>query len=274
MSRILNFNGFLNEAGFFNNCLYFIFVPLDKKFKSIDKDLTLSKTLFPSERSNAGVAGYLLVPATAETSNFVRSQISQNIRTVTGEINITKSPDDDGILTFNSDVQFNPADYRSTGMKRVSAEIPGYLQQAGIYLKSGNALIFEMLVKKHAFYEEIFFEDIEERVASGFKGNKVLMLNYADMQDCVSEVKELLSIASDDIGIKVTDRRTYLKYRDISSDLLDLFKNDLSKFMELNFPQKVVEEMTDFAKESDQSEELAQTIDNLTDLKDSGFFDD
>lgn len=279
MERLLGFNQFINEGMFGGTDLFYIFIPLDKNFKCQYSDITNSKTELPSQRDNTGTAGYLLVPSTIETLHFNVQELPKPYGDVTGTIKHTRKSDDDGLLLMNAPSDFDPTKIGSTGVKTVYADVPGYLQNEGIYLKSGDALLLEFLLRRFDGFEEIPVSEIDERVSNGFQSNTAVKLSFEDLREAGTEMRSWLAAASDDsLGLEIAINRRNRKKYDTSKELLELFKNEGAKFMSFNFSTEKIAEMIELAKESVQEEEgaedIVQTLDNLSDLKASGFFDD
>jgi len=271
MKRILDFEGFLNES-FFGFYMPFIFIPVDKKFKSLDPNLVSSSTPFPSERNNSGTAGYLLVPVTVEANQVVMGPLRQKNDTTSGGIKYSKDTADDGIIVMNGGDEYSTG--AKTGIASITAEVPGLGQQVGIYLKTGNAYIAEILMKKN-YYEESIVGDIKgKKIGNGFKDNKVLGCEYfGGMDDAVAGFREILAASSTDIGIDFVGNTMPENY-DATNELLDLFMTKPGDFMTLNFSQEVFDRISNLAKEKQPDQNISQTIDNLSDLKSGGLFDD
>lgn len=273
MKRILDFTEFINE-GFLGTHSAFIFVPVDKNFKSLDKNLTTSSTPFPSELLGmGGVAGYVLVPCTVETSQFIASpHFRGETPDVKGVIPYSKSTVQDGYTVMNS-----PADMVSgvlTGKASTFSEIPGFGQSSAFYFKSGNALILEILMKKQG-WEESMVKDIRKKIGNGFETNKALQFSfYGGMDFQIGAIKKLFAASSEDIGLKFTNSKEMQEPQfDATQELLDIFNQKPGDFVALNFSEGVFDKISNLAKEKG-TENVAQTIDNLGDLKSAGFFDD
>jgi hypothetical protein len=271
MKRILDFNGFLNESTF-GSLSAFVFVPVDKNFKSLDTDIPNSKLLLPSQRSNSGVAGYLVVPATVETSELVKSPYFRGSKEgISGGIGYTKSPAKDGIIVMNGGDEFSTG--ASTGVASITAKIPGFGQNSAFYFKSGNALILETLMKKEGWDEELISDIKGRKIGNGFPSNKTLTyLSFSGIEDSIKVIKELFAASSGDIGLKIEDSEIEKNY-DVTDFLLKMFTETPGDFVELNFSEGTFEKISALAKESG-TEEVAKTIDNLSDLKSAGFFED
>lgn len=270
MKRILDFDGFLNEA-FFGFYLPIIFIPVDKKFKCVDSNLTTSKTPFPSERSNAGVAGYLLVPAIVEAAQTIFGPyFKQPSKSTSVEVEYTKKTDNDGYIVMNGGIGAGS----KTGVASISAEVPGFGQQAAIYLKSGNAYVAEMLMKKSGWDPEEIGNIKGKKMSNGFPSNKCLGCEYfGGMDDAIIGFREILAASSKDLGIKFENPELAKQY-DVTEELLDLFIKAPGDFMTLNFSDDVFNKISELAKEREPEQNVAQTIDNLSDLKSGGFFED
>jgi hypothetical protein len=271
MGKILNFKGFLNE-GAFGSLSAFVFVPVDKNFKSVDTDIPNSKLLLPSQRSNAGVAGYLIVPATVETNELMKSPYMMGDRYgVSGRIGYTKSHTKDGIVIMNGGDEFTTG--AATGVASVTAKVPGFGQNAGYYFKSGNALILEELMKKEGWEEENINDIRGRKIGNGFPSNKTLTyLAFSGIEEAAKIIKELFAASSEDLGLKIDDPEIAKNY-DSTDLLLKIFIKDPSGFIELNFSEGTFEKISSLAKEA-STEDVAKTIDNLSDLKSAGFFED
>lgn len=271
MRKVLNFKGFLNE-GAFGSLSAFVFVPVDKNFKSVDTDIPNSKLLLPSQRSNSGVAGYLVVPATVETNELMKSPYMMGSRYgIIGNMRYTKSAAHDGIIIMNGGDEFTTGS--ATGVASVTAKVPGFGQNAGYYFKSGNALILEELMKKEGWDEETVDDIKNRKIGNGFPSNKALTyLAFSGIEEAAQLIKELFAASSEDIGLKFEDPEVAKKY-DSTDLLLKMFTENPSGFMELNFSEGTFERISSLAKETG-TEEISKTIDNLSDLKSAGFFED
>lgn len=270
MKKILTYRDFINES-FLGAYGAFIFVPVDKNFKSLDRDIPNSKTPLPSELLGSGAFGYVIVPATVETSQFVNSPyFRKTYPSVSGSISYTKSTDKDGVVTMNGGDEFSTG--AKTGVASVSAEIPGFGQNLAFYLKSGNALILEILMKKEG-WEEIYIKDLKRKIGNGFESNKAIGTTFwGGIEEEGQVLKELFAASSEDMGLEIKDDEIKQKL-DVTSELLDLFNSKPGDFISLNFSKGTFERISELAKESG-SEEVSKTIDNLGDLKSAGFFED
>jgi hypothetical protein len=274
MKRLLDFTGFLNES-LYGSEIYYIFIPLDKNLKCVYSDLENSSTPLPSQRDNSGTAGYLLVPCTTETFYFGVNYLNRDFGSCEGKINRTKSPEKEGFLFMNSDVDFDPTAIGSTGVKSIGAGVPGYMKQDGIYLRSGDALALEFIMKRQSSFQVISVSSIDEKISNGFQKNTAIKLEYSDLEEAAGEIRDMLAAASDEsFGLEIYISRRNRKKYSVTDDLLNLFEADKGKFMTFNFSQEKIDQIIDMAKETAESEDVIQTIENLTDLKDSGFFDD
>lgn len=271
MGKVLNFKGFLNEGGF-GSLSAFVFVPVDKNFKSVDTDIPNSKLLLPSQRSNSGVAGYLVVPATVETSELMKSPYMMgNKYGISGHIKYTKSPSKDGIIIMNGGDEFTTGS--ATGVASITAKVPGFGQNAAYYFKSGNALILEKLMKKEGWDEENVDDIKGRKIGNGFPPNKALSyLAFGGIEESAQFIKELFAASSEDLGLEFDDSEVAKKY-DSTDLLLKMFTENPSGFVELNFSEGTFEKISSLAKETG-TEEVSKTIDNLSDLKSAGFFED
>jgi len=270
MKRILDFDSFLNES-FFGFYLPILFIPVDKKFKCVDTNLTTSKTPLPSERDNSGVAGYLLVPATVESAQAIFGPyFKQPSKSTTVEVGYTKNHEKDGYIVMNG----GAASAARTGVASISADVPGFGQQAAIYLKSGNAYVAEMVMKKSGWDPEGIGNIKGKKMSNGFSSNKCLGCEYfGGMDDAIAGFREILAASSKDIGIKFENSGLAEQY-DVTEELLDLFIKTPGDFMTLNFSEEVFNKISELAKEREPEQNVAQTIDNLSDLKSGGFFED
>jgi hypothetical protein len=93
------------------------------------------------------------------------------------------------------------------------------------------------------------------------------------MDDAISGFREILAASSDDLGVKFEDKELANQY-DVTEELLDLFIKAPGDFMTLNFSEDTFNKISALAKEREPEQNLAQTIDNLSDFKSGGFFDD
>jgi len=275
MKRILDFSEFINE-GFVGTHSSFIFVPVDRNFKSIDKNLSISDTKFPSELlGTGGIAGYVLVPCTVETSQFIDGRdfragsIPEDIK---GSISYTKNTDQDGFTVINSPEKSSSG--MLTGKASIFSEIPGFGQNLCIYFKSGNALILEMLMKKQG-WDEVVVKNIKKKIGNGFDTNKALQFSFfGGMNFQLETIKKLFAASSEDIGLKFVNPKEMQEPEfDVTQELLDLFNQKPGDFVALNFSEGVFDKISNLAKERG-TENVAQTIDNLGDLKSAGFFED
>jgi hypothetical protein len=272
MRKVLNFRGFLNESSF-GSLSAFVFVAVDKNFKALDHDIPNSKLDLPSNRSNAGVAGYLLVPATVETNELMKSPYFMGGAkdTVSGRIKYTKSTLHDGLIVMNGGDDFSTG--AATGVASITAKVPGFGQNTAYYFKSGNALILEMLMKKEGWDEETINDLKGRKIGNGFPTNNVLTyLAFGGIEEAAKLIKELFAASSGDIGLKFEDPKTESNY-DSTDFLLKIFSQNPGEFVELNFSEGTFERISALAKESGP-EEVSKTIDNLSDLKSAGFFED
>jgi hypothetical protein len=271
MKRIQSFYSFINE-GVFGTFVAFTFIPVDKNFKCLDADLVNSKTLPPSEGLKSGTYGYLLVPVTIETQQLLLSPYFKQTNTVKGNIDYVKGPDTDGLIVMNGGEYASGA---KTGKASITAEVPGFSQNIAIYLKSGNALIAEILMKKIEGWDVDEIKNSgNKKIANGFPSNNCIMFNYWEGVESASEcIKTILAASSSDIGLSINDLENIEKY-DPTEDLLEFFKNNPGDFMSMNFSGGVFEKISDLAKQKEPDQNISKTIDNLSDFKSSGFFDD
>lgn len=276
MKRILDFTDFINES-FLGTHSAFIFVPVDKNFKSVDKNLTNSNTPFPSELlGSGGIAGYLLVPCTTESVQFITGPFfKRESEGVKGFIPYSKTPDQDGYTSMNSAaIAPDLVSGAKSGIASVFSEVPGFNQTAAFYFKSGNALILEILMKKQG-WDTVEVKDIKKKIGNGFESNKALQFSfYGGMDIQIDLIKKLFAASSDDIGLTIVDKnlKSEEKY-DATEELLDLFNQKPGDFITLNFSPGTFDRISNLAKERG-TENVAQTIDNLGDLKSAGFFED
>jgi hypothetical protein len=161
----------------------------------------------------------------------------------------------------------------STGIAPITAEIPGFGQYIAIYLSAGNAFMAESLMRKEG-WEELKISDIRGRkIGNGFPDNTIMSCNFwGGIEDSAQSIKTILGAVSDTIGLKLDDELKE-KY-DLTDDLLNLFRTRPGDFMSMNFSQEVFQRISDLAKEQAPEENISQTIDNLSDLKSGGLFDD
>jgi hypothetical protein len=270
MKKILQFKQFLNESSLAAN-LSFIFIPLDKNYKSLDNDITNSSTPLPSNNIKNGTVGYALVPASVETDKFLSSPYFKNETYspgVAGHISFTKNTSQDGLIGMNGEKGSS-----LTGIASISAEIPGFSQSAAIYLTTGNAFILETLMRREE-WDEMKISDIRGRkIGNGFPDNTIMSCNFwGGLEDAAVSFKTILGAASDSIGLNLEEDLKE-KY-DLTEDLLDLFRTRPGDFMSMNFSQEIFQRISDLAKEQSPEENISKTIDNLSDLKSGGLFDD
>lgn len=273
MKRILDFDSFINES-FFGFYLPFLFIPVDKNFKCVYSDLQSSNTPLPSERSNAGTAGYLLIPVTVECAQVLSGPyFRQPDKRTKVAVGYSKDTSKDGFIVMNGGkVDVNAVG--STGFAPVTAEVPGFGQQAAIYLKSGNAYIAELVMKKMEWEKEEVGNLKGKKISNGFGPNNYLAGHYyGGMDDAIAGLREILAASSNDLGITFEDEKIAQEY-DVTTELLDLFTKNPGEFMTLNFPQEIFDKVSQMAKEKEPEQNISQTIDNLSDLKSGGFFDD
>lgn len=289
MRKILTFDGFLNES-VLGNSLAFIFVPVNKDFKSLIPNLSTSETPLPSEGIPHGAKGYLIVPATVETSLIMPSRyLAMDYPGIKGRINFTKDSSDDGIIGMNStDAEdelvkalgtFGGArskPRRSTGISPASAEVPGFSANLAFYLNTGSAYVLEMLMQKNGWDREKVSDLVGKKIANGFPDNTCMNNMFWSLDDAMAGIKVMLGIASSSMGIDIDydeiDDSINCEY---VTDLLNFFKKNPGQFMSMNFPKSLFDRVSAMAKEeAENPEALSQTIDNLSDLKSSGFFDD
>jgi hypothetical protein len=278
MRKILTFDGFLNES-VLGNSLAFIFVPVDSNFKSLIPNLSTSKTPLPSEGIPHGARGYLIVPVTVETSMIMPSRyLAIDYPGIKGQIKFTKDPSDDGMIGMNSaedDVMIGTS-RRSTGISQTSAEVPGFSSNLAFYLNTGSAYVLEMLMQKNGWDKENVSDLVGKKIANGFPDNICMNSMFWTLDDAMAGIKGMLGIASSSMGIDIDydglDDSLNCEY---VTDLLDFFKKSPGQFMSMNFPKSLFDRVSAMAKEeAENPEALSQTIDNLSDLKSSGFFDD
>jgi hypothetical protein len=291
MRKILTFDGFLNES-ILGNSLAFIFVPVDGDLKSLIPNLSTSKTPFPSEGIPPGAKGYLIVPVTVETSMIMPSRyLAIDYPGIKGRINFTKGPSDDGMIGMNSADASDelakafggifggsqPKPRRSTGIASISAEVPGFSANLAFYLSTGGAYVLEMLMKKNGWDKEKVSDLVGKKIANGFPDNQCMNNMFWSLDDAMAGIKGMLAIASDSMGLEINydevDDSLNCEY---VTDLLDLFKKSPGQFMSMNFSKSLFDRISDMVKsaETENPEALSKTIDNLSDLKSSGFFDD
>lgn len=273
MKRILDFESFLNES-FFGFYLPFLFIPVDKNFKCLYSDLQSSNTPLPSERSNAGTAGYVIIPVTVECAQVLSSPyFKQPSKRTSVSVGYSKDTNKDGFIVMNG----GKADINavgSTGFSPITAEIPGFGQQAALYLKSGGAYIAELLMKKMGWEKEEVVNLKGKKISNGFGPNQYLAGHYyGGMDDAITELREILAASSSDLGITFVDEKISKEY-DVTEELLDLFTKNPGEFMTLNFSQEIFDRISQMAKEKEPDQNISQTIDNLSDLKSGGFFED
>jgi len=291
MRKILTFDGFINES-ILGNSLAFMFIPVDSNLKSLIPNLSTSSTPLPSEGIPQNAKGYLIVPVTVETSMIMTSAyLWTDYPGIQGRMNFVKNASTDGVIGMNSTAaedqlnnallkygllpQAAPA-RRSTGITQVSAEVPGFSSNLAFYLNTGSAYVLEGLMRKNGWDKEKVSDLIGKKIANGFPDNTCMNNMFWSLDDAMVGIKALVGISSDAMGINIDyeklDDSIICEY---VTDLLNLFKKSPGEFMAMNFPKSLFDRVSDMAKqEAESPEALAKTIDNLSDLKSSGFFDD
>jgi hypothetical protein len=170
-----------------------------------------------------------------------------------------------------------PKPRRSTGISHVSAEVPGFSSNLAFYLSTGGAYVLEMLMKKNGWDKEKVSDLVGKKIANGFPDNQCMNNMFWSLDDAMAGIKGMLAIASDSMGLEINydevDDSLNCEY---VTDLLDLFKKSPGQFMSMNFSKSLFDRISDMVKsaETENPEALSKTIDNLSDLKSSGFFDD
>jgi hypothetical protein len=154
------------------------------------------------------------------------------------------------------------------------ANIPGFTQNYGLYFKSGSAWVLEALMKDEG-WDEQFMSGVSKirKRANGYDSNKTIHGEFWSLEETIEALQSLFGASSGSFGFKLSGS-TEEKYKNKVSDLLlDLFKRDSVYFMSLNIDNDISDQVIERAKET-EDENTTQTIDNLSTLKDSGFFDD
>ena len=273
---MLKFNDFVSES-LLGLTSIFTFVPVDKNFKSLDSNLTKSKTPLPSEITIPGIKGFLLVPTTIETSKMILSPyFKAKSPTVDGTISYTRDSKKDGIIAMNGGDEFTTGS--KTGVASISANVPGFGQQPALYFKSGSAFILEILMKKNDWEERTVGDIRGKRISNGFPDNKCVEVTcWETIEVAGSMLREIFAAASSDCGLiinweKIEDPEKY----DATEELIALFKTRPGDFMAMDFSQEIFDKISNIVKEEGgpEMEDLSKTIDNLSDLKASGLFDD
>jgi hypothetical protein len=289
MRKILTFDNFINES-ILGNSLAFIFVPVDDDMVSLIPNLSKSSTPLPSSGIPQGTKGYLIVPVTVETSMIMPSRyLAIEYKGIKGAIKFSKNSSEDGMVGMNST---DPEDQirkalgpaapyfttakRSTGITTKGATVPGFSSNLAFYLSAGNAYVLENLMRKNGWDEEKVSDLVGKKIANGFPDNTCMNKMFWSLDDAMIELKAILGVSSNTIGLEVdfdeVDDSIEFEY---VQDLLKLFKKSPGQFMSMNFPQSLFDRVSDMAKsETESPEALSKTIDNLSDLKSSGFFDD
>lgn len=285
---LANYSTFINENMFTQNC-NFIFVPVDKDFKSLIPDITKSNTPFPSEMNmGTNIAGFLLVPAFLDTREIMNSpwmKSHDDTPDIKGYYSLTSDPRKDGPILMNlsdpssvSSGAFSgiATTYKGnlSGTEKKVAMVPGFQQHYGFYFKSGSAWVLEKLMLDEGWEPEKMSDVTDRKVANGFPDNKTISKYFWEGLDgTIKSLKELFGACSSSFGF-VLSGETEDKYKNKVSDLLlDLFKTNPGYFMALNIDKGISEQVMERAKET-EGEDITDTIDNLSALKDSGFFDD
>ena len=277
MKKILDFNNFINES-LLGMHVAFTFIPVDSNFVSLDKDLVKSKTPLPSEDFKSGTHGYILLPTTMQTQELLLSPyFAESDSLVEGRIDYINNPSGEGIIT-NADSGppqgWNPVPNRLTGKSSITSKIDGYSSGAGIFLKSGSALIAEMIMRNIQGWEKQPVSDLERKVLNGFPDNMCLSMNYWDgLETACQDIRALLAIASPDLGLNIKNQKVMDSY-DVTEYLLEFFQKKSGDFVSMKFPPGVFEKISELAKQRSPEKNISQTIDNIMDLKSSGLFDD
>jgi hypothetical protein len=275
MRKILTFDSFVNES-VMGSSLSFVFIPLDKNLDCLIPDLAKSKTPLPSEDVPNGTSGYLIVPATVETSLVLPSpHFAAEIGGVTGRLEYSRDFSKDGIMGMNG-AAFAGNQVGSTGVVTKTAKVPGFSQNLGVYLKSGNGYILEILMKKNGWEEEKISGLIGKKISNGFSDNICMTNTFFSLDDGLINLKQLLAVSSNELGISVkSDSLDIPENFRFIPEVLDLFKSNPGKFMSMNFSDDIFKRVSQMAKDdAENPESLIKTIDNLSDLKSGGFFED
>ena len=272
-----NYSTFINESMFGQNC-DFLFIPVDRDFNCLISDLTYSTTPMPSKTNIAGVAGFVMVPAFLDTKEIINSPYMNMVENpdISGRFTITDDHRVDGKILINYDPNNIPPGTVPEMFKapKKTATIPGFSQNYGFYFKSGSAWVIEALMKEEGWEEESLknASRIRKR-ANGYDSNVALHMEFFQLEDALESIQSLFGASSSSFGYRLSGA-TEEKYKNRVSDLLlDLFKKDSVYFMSLNIDKGISDQVIERAKET-EDQNTTETIDNLSTLKDSGFFDD
>jgi hypothetical protein len=231
----------------------FIFVPVDKDFKSLIQDIENSETPFPSELDLKNVEGFLLVPAFLDTKEILFSpwMSSKDFggMGIRGNIVFTARPENDGMIMMNWDPSKksqNPLAVGSVEFKK-TAEVPGFQQNYAIYLKTGSAFILQKLMEEREWVPERvkdISEDSIRKMGNSYPANKTISRKYWDGLDYVTqELKEMFVACSSSIGYESEGLLKGNLGMEVYEIMLEEFKNDPDYFVQLKFDQPILEKM-------------------------------
>ena len=229
----------------------FIFVPVDENFKSLIDDLSTSKTIFPSELDIKGITGFLLIPAFLDTKEILFSpwmkHNDEETPDVTGNLIITARPENDGMIMINHDPankSNNPLAIGTVEFKK-TAVVPGIQQNYGIYLKTGSALILELLMKDDGWDSQTVEEALEgsiRKIGNSFLPNKTIYKQYWDgLSYTIAKLKEFFGGCSSTIGYEIKgETKDYLENK-VYNLLLQEFNKDPEYFSILKLDKNIVD---------------------------------
>ena len=271
MRKILNFEGFLNES-LFGTYMAFIFVPVDKNFVSVSSNIAQDDLKPPSQGLHPNSYGYVLVPVNAETANMLeRLNTLGKSDVADGEVQYVKSADQDGFIVIN----YNPTSttYRHTGISPKSAEIPGMMQNLAIYLSNGPAYLIDKTMRKSG-WEENTISALYTKIANGFPKNTILEYQgFGGKEEALKDLTKILAISSFNCGLFLNDLDLLDEYG-VTEELLSVFENSPADFIRMNLSPVTIEKVKQLAADKNPTQNITNTIDNLSDLKSSGLFDD
>lgn len=249
---------------FTQNC-NFLFVPVDKDFKSRIDDLSTSRTPFPSETDLNGVTGFLLIPAFVDTkeilfSPWMKNHESPNIK---GYYLITADPYKDGLIMMNWDPskkQVHPPGVNVVGtvQYKATATVPGFQQNYAVYLLTGTAFIIEKYLKAMD-WEEVYVKDtddlIERKLSNAFPENKTIAHKSWDGLSAISEVlKKIFGVAGPKMGFKISGESKEVTESNIFELMSEEFYANQNLFKSLTFDNEVIEFLKVRAEKAGQEE--------------------
>lgn len=177
----------------------FTFIPVNEDFKSTIQNLEKSNTPFPSEHNLLGIAGFILVPSFIDTKEILYSPWMRQFEKdddVREFFEITANPKKDGLILMNYDPSIksnNPFSLGSVKFKK-TAEVKGFAQNYGIYLKTGSAFILESLMKNREWDKQKIGDVDVRKISNGFPENITIAKEFWEGLDfAVLELKELFS---------------------------------------------------------------------------------